>query len=142
MVNINKRVIYPIAMLTVASISLYIAYKMYLKDKYVDPGKGSAVAPGGKSTSFWGSETYKPPKMGTKGVDFEVKNVATGMDKVTNKHTGRMIYMYCSRRKHQDNKYAVKDRNKCTQWKVGSGATLYKSRVKMDVMQTAYRMTL
>jgi len=125
----------------VAITAVYVGYKFYHKQTVALPGKGYATG-GDKSTSMFGFGSDHPPKVGEEGIDYERKNVGTGIDRITNKHTGRHITMYCSRRRHQDNRYAVKDRNKCTKWKVGVGATRYESRNKYDVIQTAYRMTL
>ena len=139
--SINTKIIFPVIIIGVASASLYIAYKMYLKNKYVEPGTGKAADPG-KEGSWFGSGKTTPPQIGIKGIDFDIKGVATGQDKLTNRHTGRIIYIYCNRRKYDDKPTAIKDRNKCTKWKVGSGATEYSSRRRVNVIQTAYRMTL
>ena len=143
MVNINKLVIIA-ATLGVASIAIWVGYKMYLRTKFVDPGKGKAADPGGSSTTWFGGESTRAPGVGVKNIDFTLKGQETGVDLLTNTHTGRTIHIYCSRRKYEDNKYATVDRNKCTKWKVGTGAagTKFESRKKTDVMQTAYRMTL
>jgi len=129
----------------IAAISAvgYITYKMYLKDKFVDPGINQAGSGTGKTTSYFGlTSIYEPPQVGVRDVDFSLEKVETGVDRLTNKHTGKVIDIYCIRRKYDDNRFAVKDRNKCVKWKVGGGVSKFENRKKSKVIQTAYRMTL